>query len=187
MELAAEYRLCPHFGAILAFSGQFNPGNGAPSTLSSEYIADGQGYHPHLHRDWKLGRIQAGGVYTLPLTKRSGPALMIRALAGIQRTRIPDDSFIEPGSTQQVDVPGSAMPWAFSYEGDAGIKWNFPGRVALVAYAGYNGSRPAEKETGPLNYGPNIPFGSQGEVYHPQKISVPTGSLLFRAGIDYKL
>ena len=131
--------------------------------------------------------MQAGGVYTLPLTNRSGPELLFRALGGIQRTRIPDDSFIEPGSTQQVDVPGSTMPWAFSYEGDAGIKWNFPGRIALVAYAGYNGSGPAKKAEGPLNYGPNIPLGSQMAIPQPPKTSVPTGSLLFRAGIAYKL
>ena len=168
IELNGAYRLCHAFSATMAMQGQLNNGNGTAYGLPNPVDGDATG--PYNVKDWRIARLLAGGIYTLPLTTQTGPALLIRALAGIQKTKTADISY-----------PGISFPLAFSYEADAGLKWPLPGkRIALIGYAGYNGCKPAQ----------NFVFmfsSSSGNNTMTQKNTFPTGTIFARAGIEMQL
>jgi hypothetical protein len=192
-ELSGEYRICRFFSAALAVSGQLNHGNGVPVLLSPQYAEDGPPQQT-IKNDWQIARVLAGGIYTLPLTRHAGPALIVRALAGVQKTRTPDHSYqtypyLYTGLAMSefanwVRAPGTDMPWTFSYEADAGFKWSFPGRVALLAYGGYNGCRPSKAPSGIIYITPNGVSYPSGDY---ARSTLPTGTIHFRAGVEVRL
>jgi len=114
----------------------------------------------------------------------AGPAIPVGEFAGIQRTRTPHfvylDDAIEPpiGYTNWVNSKAYTLPWAFSYDADAGIRWDLPGRIALLAYTGYNGCRPSQYAMEPFA-SRNIPTG--------EKPSFPTGTILLRMGLEVRI
>ncbi len=166
-ELNGAYRLCHAFSATMVLQGQLNNGNGMEYGLPNP--GDGDATGPYNVKDWRIARLLAGGVYTLPLAKQNGPALLIRALAGIQKTKTAS--------------PEISFPWAFSYEADAGLKWPLPGkRIALVGYVGYNGSKPGKDFVYILsNRAVDI------AILVTQRRVFPTGTIHARAGIEVQL
>lgn len=167
-ELSAEYRLYRSFGIAMAISGQLNHGAGEPYYLTQEWAASSQD-NPGFRNDWQMTRVLAGGIYTIPLSRRKGPDLLIRMLTGIQRTRTPDYSYVSgnPGIPSDVREPGSTLPWAFAYETGTGIQWPVSGRCSLLAFAGFTGSHPVKEapnviEICPLGgcSGPPLPDGT---------------------------
>lgn len=165
VEINGAYRLCHVFSATMVLQGQLNNGDGMFYGLPNPVDGDATG--PYNVKDWRIARLLGGGIYSLPLAKPTGPALLIRALAGIQKTKTAN--------------PEISFPWAFSYEADAGIKWPLSGkRIALVGYAGYNGCKPAQ----------NFVFifsTSAGTSTMTQKTTFPTGTIHARAGIEVQL
>ncbi|HXB93766.1 MAG TPA: hypothetical protein VNU70_01370 [Puia sp.] len=185
-ELSGEYRLCPSFSVAMAFSGQVNHGAGVPYYLTQQHFSSSSGANTGFNSDWRIARILAGGVYSIPLSKRQGPALFFRLLAGIGKIRTPDYSYtVYPpsGFPSNITQPGASLSWTFSYETGAGIKWGLSPGVALLCYAGYSGSRPS-KET------PNIiitcPNGGCNLLPLPDG-SFVTGTIQVRAGAQIAL
>lgn len=147
-ELFGEYRICRAFSATVEINGQLNQGDGSPYDWRNyNGITKVPGEKSSAHQ-WQIARVLAGGVYTLPLASHPGPALMVRTLAGVQKTNSPTFRYIDgaidfaPGYDPHITLPGLSLPWTFSYEADAGLKWAFPGRFTLVSFIGYNGCKP---------------------------------------------
>ena len=148
-ELFGEYRIWRSFSATLSINGQLNQGDGTPYDWRKyNWITNVPGKKSSAHQ-WQIARILAGGVYTIPLASRPGPALLVRALAGVQKTSSPTFSYIDPAidyflapDDPYTHLPGLSLPWTFSYETDAGLKWAFPGRFTLISFIGYNGCKP---------------------------------------------
>ena len=137
---------------------------------------------------WTMTRILAGGVYTLPLNQKKSLALLFRALAGVQKTHVPEyEYFLKTGYvTGFQSFPARNLAWAFSYQADAGLQWKVYRRWSVLAFAGYNGSRPTYNQdiTGLLSV-LALNGASAGQVY--KKIHFPTGSILVRAGVGFEL
>ena len=186
-EAAVTYRIWHSISAIVAIDGQLNHGNGIPNTAVYSYPA-GQG--PHVGAfgdDWQMTRVMGGGVYALPLARHGGPTLVVRAMAGIQYTRIPDFDETDPD-----ELPGyhyvlhaqGQDGWprmTFSYEFDGGLKWNLHGSWSFLAYAAYNGARLVKTPVISGIPGPNseapVPSGFWSRSV------IPLNTLSFRAGV----
>ena len=183
-EINGEYRICHRFSATTVLQGQLNNGNVAPYTVSSP--ADGYITGPYGDNHWRIARLMAGGIYTLPLSKQKGPALLIRLLAGIQKTKTAGFNYSNPTYNLDITYPGISFPWAFSYEADAGIKWPLPGkRIALVGYAGYNGCKPAKDFE--YNFANYLAYPASGIAKITQRQTFPTGTIHARVGIEVQL
>jgi hypothetical protein len=182
-EINGEYRLCHTFSATMVLQGQINNGNVLAYMLPNP--ADGYLTGPYGDKDWRIARLLAGGIYTLPLSKQKGPALLIRLLAGIQKTRTADYHYSNQMNNIDVAYPGISFPWAFSYEADAGIKWPLPGkRIALIGYAGYNGCKPAKDFVYNFSY---LAYPANGIARITQRHTFPTGTIHARVGIEVQL
>ncbi len=176
-EISGSYQVCPSFSATLVVSGQINRGDGIPYNdppSGSPVISDT--YNDHY---WRMARVQAGGVYTLPLSKDRRFALLVRVLGGIQKTKTADYSFagyLPSSGLTKFTYHGLSLPWTFTYEADAGLKWQLKRRIALVGYAGYNGCRPGK--------GLVYSIDRAGDTY-TLRATFPTGTVQGRIGIQY--
>ena len=186
-ELSGTYHLNRSFGVVLLAGGQLNKGNGIPYTQPMHPLPPGTlpgAYFlgpPSNGEYWAIARFMAGGEYTIPIHRKRGLSLLIRALAGTQTTKPADYNYYFPDNGGRISYHYIGLPWSFSYQADAGFKWQPLGRVALMAYAGYNGAQPSKSFT--------YLVGDLTTVYSYYTIhaKIPTGSLLFRAGIDIGL
>ena len=185
-ELSGTYHLNRSFGVVLLAGGQINKGNGIDYTEPPKPLPPGtlpgdeQVQAAHGSEHWKIARFLTGGVYTLPLNKKNSLDLLVRVLGGIQKTKPATyNQYIDNGE-DYIPAPYVRLPWSFSYQADAGLRWQQQGRIALIAYAGYNGSK-SSKDLTYLNY------SNQTYDYYQVKAKIPTGSLLFRAGIEIGL
>ncbi|HEV9036228.1 MAG TPA: hypothetical protein VGQ51_06410 [Puia sp.] len=195
LELSGSYRIWRFFSAAVAFDGQLNRGNGISSDLGPMYLYNSAAV-AHIGvfgKDWQIARVLAGGLFTLPLSKKGGPTLMLRALAGIQKTRTPAVSY--PESPVITTYPGTfyvranSLSTAFSYQLDAGLKWKLSSKWAFLVFAGYNGCRPS--------FSPHLIFYPPGEMVpgpsgagplmSNRNTSLPTGTISIRAGLSYSL
>ena len=164
LELSGAYHLDRHWGITLVTGYQQNRGNARIVYMPPNGIVPRAAeYLSASDPDWKMNRILAGGLYTLPLNPKQNASILIRAAAGIQKTHTAD-LWYESQEEYQYES-GQKLPWAFSYQVDAGLQWRLLRRWSLLTYAGYNGSRPADA----------------------QKLHFPTGSLLLRGGIQFNL
>ncbi len=192
-ELSGSYRFWRSFSATLVVEGQENRGNGIAYWFfppgSSKPAGSSKG------NDWKMARILTGAVYTLPLTKKTGPALRLRLLGGVQQTISPDYKgallYEENGVftcancmiPNPVAYPGLSFPWAFAYEADAGLQWRFDSRFSAVGYAGFEGSKPSIN----LAYF-NSYNGATNTYTVDYRISAyATNTISMRAGVVYAL
>ena len=198
-ELSGSYRFWRSFSATLVVEGQKNRGDGIPYWFyppgASKAVGSKQG------NDWKLARILTGAAYTLPLTKRTGPAskhtgpeLLLRVLGGVQKTASPDyqDAVEYLGtlytcancsSFGSITYPGISFPWSFAYEADAGLQWKFHSRFSAVGYAGYEGSKPSKNLLYIGNYDPS----TNSYTTYSRKYTSATGTISLRAGVSYDL
>jgi hypothetical protein len=196
-EISASYRICRSFAATAVVNGQTNRGDGIPyQWLSPTSVAD----PANINHNWMLVRVLAGGTYSLPLSKRQRFALLGRLLGGIQKTRTADFNFVVPGVAEGIPFPGPvpgplqtgvlsiagtfsgvSLPWSFAYQADAGLRWKLDGRLSLVVYAGYNGSKPSKEFTYYHN--------NSGTTYTTvtAKESFSTATLHALAGIELRL
>lgn len=185
VELGGTYHLNHRFGIVLAGEGQTNRVKEKPAYVP---ITDNYGIvppPPPYEYNWKIARILTGGVYTIPLDKNQKLNLLVRMLGGVQKTKT---AGWERPTAEQAKTLGPSLartlPWTFSYEGDLGLKWHPCGRLAFIAYGGYNAS--------PLKVNAAYytdPFGNALPDYlaTQRKSSFPTSSLLFRAGASLDL
>jgi len=185
-ELSCEYWISRSFSVAMAFSGQLDHGAGIPRYLRMEQEDQSTKSNTGLKSDWQMARVLSGGMYTIPLSKRQGPALFVRLLAGIGKTRTPDYSFFSdnPGMPVSITEPGASLPWTFSYEPDAGIKWDLSRRCTFVTYAGYSGSRPSKEVANVIT---SCPFGGCTGPHPPSSESFMTGTIFLRAGLGFWL
>ena len=189
IELGSTYHLSHRWGITILAGSQYNGSDRAtkaipltgPTTPDPALAALYAGHH------WKMTRLLAGGVYTLPLNKKETLALLGRALAGIQKTETGNYSYLFPpspdGITEFFYRPGQHLPWTFSYQADAGFQWKPYRRWALLVYSGYNGCQPSYN----LDVGKLLAPSAAGGNSDVRKLYFPTGSLLFRAGIEIGL
>jgi hypothetical protein len=191
-EISGSYRFWRSFSATLVVEGQENKGTGIPYWFSlpgtEKPVGSLQG------NDWKMARILTGIVYTLPLTKETGPALLLRLLGGVQKTASPDfkDAVLyEEGLytclncavPSPVTYPGISFPWSFAYEADAGLQWKFHSRFSAVGYAGYQGSKPSKNLLYLDTYDPS----TNSYTTYSRKYISATGTISLRAGVLYDL
>jgi hypothetical protein len=191
-ELSASYRFWRSFSATMVIEGQENKGDGIPYYFfppgSSKAVGSMQG------NDWKIARILTGAVYTLPLTKKTGPAFLFRLLGGVQKTASPD--YKDPNENLQmpyncgscnipptVTYPGISFPWSFAYEADAGLQWRFHSRFSAIGYAGYEGSKLSKDLLYIGSYDPS----TNSYTTYSRKYTSPTGTISLRAGVSYDL
>ncbi|HVV72185.1 MAG TPA: hypothetical protein VHI52_11920 [Verrucomicrobiae bacterium] len=196
LELSGTYHLNATWGITLLAARQYHhseideantPYSGIPELLVPGPL-NGMVSTPLGPQHWSMTRLLAGGVYTLPLNTKKELALLVRALAGMQKTHISAyEVFLQAQNmTGFSNYPPRNLAWAFSYQADIGIQWKACRRWSLLALAGYNGSRPSYKQDITALI---LNTGSTGPGASPfyQKIRFPTGSILVRAGVGYEL
>ncbi len=185
-ELSGTYHLNRSFGIVLLAGGQVNKGNGIIYTEPPQPLPPGtlpgdeQVQAAHGSQHWKIARFLTGGAYSLPLNKKNSLDLLVRVLAGVQKTKPATYNQYFDNDENYIAAPYIHLPWSFSYQVDAGLKWQQKGRIALITYVGYNGSEPSKD----LTY---LNFSNQTYNYYKVKAKFPTGSLLFRAGMEIRL
>jgi len=176
LEISGTLHLDHSFGIVLLAGGQLNKGNGIP--YIEPYTPTVKTYNSKY---WRIARFMTGAEYALPLNKKQGLSLLARLLGGIQKTKPADYNFYFPNSDNRLSYPSVNLPASFTYQIDAGLKWQARSRIALMAYAGYNGSRTSRDFTYILES-----FAPPSQTV-TRKGTFPTGSLLFRAGIEIGL
>jgi hypothetical protein len=180
VELSGALRIWRALSATLVIEGQENGGTGVDYSfnLAGKPIGSSKG------NDWKIARVLAGAVYSWPLTKKTGPALLVRLLGGVQQTISPDtkESPLYPFPDGALD-PGLTFPWAFSYEADAGLQWRFRGRLSAIGYVGYEGSKPSIN----LAYINSVNYVNNTYTATHQRSSYATNTISLRAGVSYAL
>jgi hypothetical protein len=199
VELSGALRVWRALCATLVIEGQENSGTG----VNYWFIPPGTGkpIGSSKGNDWKIARVLAGATYTWPLTKKTGPALLIRLLGGIQQTISPDnkEALLSPaypdgvlvagplrttsGAAGTVAYPGLTFPWSFSYEADAGLQWRFRGRLSAIGYAGYEGSKPSMN----LAYINSVNYTTNAYTTDHRRSTYATGTISLRAGVQYAL
>ena len=189
IEGSATYRLTRHFGVTILGASQYHN-----SDLPTRYIPLSDPAHPPAEYQGlfgpqyrKMTRLLAGGVYTIPVNSHQTLAMLVRALAGIQKTQTANYTYVLPASPNELNVfdflPGQRLPWTFSYQADAGFQWKPARHWALVVYTGYNGSRPSYD----LNIGKLFAPSTGGGNSDIKKLNFPTGSVLLRGGVQFSL
>jgi hypothetical protein len=199
VELSGALRVWRALSATLVIEGQENSGTG----VNYWFIPPGTGkpIGSSKGNDWKIGRVLAGATYTWPLTKKTGPALLLRLLGGIQQTISPDnkESLLYPnfpdavlvagplrtgsGGAATVTSPGLTFPWSFSYEADAGLQWRFRGRLSAVGYIGYEGAKPSIN----LAYINSVNYANDTYTTTHLRSTYATGTISLRAGVQNAL
>jgi hypothetical protein len=185
VEIGASWRFSRYISAAVVAEGQENKGNGieysffTPDTKAPAGSSKGN--------NWKIARIMAGPVYTLPLSKKTGPTLLVRLLGGVQKTVSPDfkaalSHIFENLSVINIEptaYTGHSFPWSFSYEADAGLEWKFGRQVAALGWVGYQGSRVSTY----------LPYMAYGYVLNaaPAKVTFNMATIALRAGVSYNL
>ncbi len=190
VELSGALRIWRALSAAIVVEGQENSGTGvdywlfAPGT--DKPVGSSKG------NDWKIARVLAGAVYSWPLTKKTGPVLLVRLLGGVQRTISPDykDELanllpgpLHTGPAPSITSPGLTFPWSFAYEADAGLQWRFHSRFSAVGYAGFEGSKPS------INLAYVNTYSSATNTYtlDYRRSSYATSAISLRAGVLYAL
>jgi hypothetical protein len=188
IELSGTVRVWRALRATLVIQGQENKGYGIEYWFQPPGVDRPLG--SNKGNDWKIARALAGAVYSWPLTKKTGPAILFRLLGGVQRTISPDfkGEFISTGALTTgppptVTFPGLTFPWCFSYEADAGLQWRFHGRLSAIGYLGYQGAKPSIK----LAYINSIDEVNDTYTAVYRKSSYATNSISLRAGVCYAL
>ena len=166
------------------------PNTNAPEGFAAGPLIIGPGppYPTIGPQHWTMTRLLAGGAYTLPLNKKKSLALLLRALAGIQQTHVAqyEYSLTYQYLTTSSSNPARNLAWTFSYQADAGLQWKFYRRWSVLAFTGYNGSRPSyNQDITDLLVNLNRIGPNASPVY--KKIHFPTGSLLVHAGVGFDL
>jgi hypothetical protein len=199
IELSGALRVWRALSATLVIEGQENGGTG----VDYSFILPGTAGKPigsSKGNDWKIARVLAGAVYSWPLTKKTGPALLVRLLGGVQQTISPDtkesplspfpDGALAPGPFRTSPGPavydtrpGLTFPWAFSYEADAGLQWRFRGRLSAIGYVGYEGSKPSIN----LAYINSVNYANNTYTTTHQRSSYATNTISLHAGVSYTL
>jgi hypothetical protein len=75
------------------FDARIHPGSASPLVgIDYSLIVPGTNNATGSSKgnDWKIARALAGATYAWPLTKKTGPALLVRLLGGSQQTISPD-------------------------------------------------------------------------------------------------
>ena len=198
VELSGALRVWRALSATLVIEGQENSGTG----VDYSFIPPGTGkpIGSSKGNDWKIARVLAGAVYSWPLTKKTGPALLIRLLGGVQQTISPNnkeallvafpDATVVAGPMRTTSsapgtatYPGLTFPWSFSYEADAGLQWRFRGRLSAIGYAGYEGSKPSIN----LAYLNSVNYTTGTYTTEHQRSTYATSTISLRAGVLYAL
>lgn len=190
-ELSGNYRICHALGITLAAGFQQNPT--ATTLLYSEFPgAQGQGPSSVTRQHWSIVRLLAGPSYSIPLLPKKGLSLRFRALAGALKTKIPDVTISTPGPPNSLTTGSTdyfaygSLHWAFAYQADVALQWNFTRRLALTLDAGYAGSKQEENYTSAEYFSELPPYvGVTTTSYQPGRMTstVATGALYTRLGI----
>ena len=195
VELSGALRIWRALSAALVIEGQENRGTGIDYSLIVPGTNNATG--SSKGNDWKIARVLAGATYIWPLTKKTGPALLVRLLGGIQRTISPDfkgdlsypatPDMLVPGPMRTgpstFTYPGLTFPWCFSYEADAGLQWRFRGRLSAVGYVGYEGAKPSIN----LAYLNSVNYSNNAYTTDYRRSSYATSTISLRAGVQYAL
>jgi hypothetical protein len=154
LSISLGYMFTPKIGVAVLFGGQEN-GQDAGSfgnTLRQEY-GDSVLYKVTTHY-WKTGRILAGPVFKIPMTKDKKLVFESKILAGILKTSTPAYSYaygfsnLYPGYpfyTNSVTFGSIPMNTAFCYQLNAGLEYRITKMISLVSDLSYFRAAPLYK------------------------------------------
>jgi len=142
----------------------------------------------------------AGPVVDLPLSSRGPVALRIKLLAGVLKTSLPGYSYtasVPPGSSfsgfsgyYRTNSP-IGLPWAFSYQAEAGIRWRLTRQIDLVGNAGWFHAQPVHKYNFPISAsdlysGPVMTGLFMPISYVEMKQTLPISDLHVQTGVEVR-
>jgi opacity protein-like surface antigen len=129
-------------------------------------------------KSWKIGKTLVGGFIQLPLSKRNRFYLGMGVMGGLLKTSIPGYSYVvytKYNGTIFTSAGGShsdfSMPWAFCYQLNAGLRWQFSKKISFVSNINYSHSSPKWKYT----------------IYGNDKTTYPVSDIKLLVGIRYYL
>jgi hypothetical protein len=194
-EASGTFHLSHTWGITLVANRQYNKSDVdniiVPNPLFPEILVPGPlnpggSYTSIPPQHWSMTRILAGGVYTLPLNHKKNLAVLVRALAGIEKAHVSQYEYFvhSQNSTGFSCSPTRNLAWAFAYQADAGLQYKVYRRWSVLAFAGYSGCRPSyNQDVTQLLQGVGQLAPGGPEQY--KKIFFPTGSILVRAGAGF--
>ena len=140
-QLTVGYMLHKHWGVLFLASGSSSKRD--DKAYEQAAIYPGQEIHNSVSAgSWKIGRLMLGGVYETAITN----SMVFRSslAAGLCKTSVPSlkqsqMAFINgsPVSAFTIDYAKRPLPWAFSYQLQAGLKYKLNKTWGLCADLGY--------------------------------------------------
>jgi hypothetical protein len=165
----------------------------------SQNMQDQKSYENHLKQkygsnittsvttnNWKVGKVMAGGLITLPLSKLGNLFFRPKLLAGVCTIKIPKYSYIgfdQNGNllpdnlTQSENNPG----WGFCYLAGAALKYIISKKIYLLLDANYFYGSPVLK----FNYNPVFPSPGPATVPAKRNYNVSSVNIFSGAGINF--
>jgi hypothetical protein len=158
VNISVGYRLNPSFRFILMFGGQENKQDEGTFEKTVYTYRASDSVAGNTER-WKIGKIMAGGAFSLPISVSGRLFFQVKALAGLCKTAVPAHKyaiFDTEASSGMWDSPfyiggGSLtktpLPWTFCFQISPGLKYFLTQKVAVFMDAAYFDARPVLKQT----------------------------------------
>lgn len=193
LSISAGYMITRSIGITVLFGGQENKMDPASIThwLNQKY-GDTVGTYVAT-KNWKTGRILAGGVFKLPLSKGEKLFLQGKILAGMLKTAYPGYTYgygrVIPnlnvlGNYSVIDsYPSISFDWAFCYQANAGVGYQLTRRIALTGDISYFHAAPKHKFDHYLVFNPSTnTFSDRG----PWQMKYEVTSLNLMVGAEIR-
>lgn len=136
--------------------------------------------------NWKVGKIMAGTVIEIPVSKSGKLFFQPKLLAGMCTATAPGYSYIgfdqngfllPDNFTKSGEHPG----WAFCYQAGAALKYTLSKKIYLLLDANYFNGTPALK----YNYNPNFPNPGPATAPGKRNYNVSSVNTFLGAGINF--
>lgn len=205
LQLTAGYFFHPRLGAMFLAGGQINPQDAEAygRFIKGQYGATSR-YSVHT-RNWNMLRLMAGPVFELPLSPQGPVALRVKLLAGVLKTSMPGYSYtvttyyvatgptgspVGGSSTSSQTFSSTSLPWAFSYQAEAGVRWRLTRQIDLVGNVGWLHAQPVRKYKLPissmLSSGPVFTGLLMPATYVEVKQKIPISDLHIQTGVEVR-
>jgi hypothetical protein len=186
LSLTGGYRINERVSVLLLLGG-------------SQNMQDKKSYENHLKQQygnnittsvttnsWKVGKIMAGGLIALPVSKLGKLFFQPKLLAGICKIHIPKYSYIG------VDQNGFPLPdnltrsennpnWGFCYQAGAALKYAISKKMYLLLDANYFYGSPVLK----YNYNPNFPNPGPATTSAKRNYNVSSVNIFLGAALNF--
>jgi|SRR5690348_7165642 len=160
LNISAACRLTQSFKLILMLGAQENKQDEASfeKTVNTSAASDSVAGNPE---SWKIGKIMAGGAFSLPLSGSGHLFFEIKGVAGFCKTAVPAYKYAvfntdaSPGTPEFNKNFGAhsktPLPWTFCFQISPGLKYFLTQKLAVFTEAAYFDARPVLKQPYYLN------------------------------------